>query len=203
MLSPWNYPFLTSVNSVVPAIMAGNSVILKHSDQTPLAAERYTEAFRAAGLPEGVMQHIHMTHDDVARVIDDSRIDFVAFTGSVAGGQAVQAAASQRFIGTGMELGGSDPAYVRPDVDLAYAVENIVDGAFFNSGQSCCGIQRVYVHQAVYDEFVERAVALTKQYVLGNPLDPNTTLGPVVRTRAADFSARTDSRGGRSGCPNR
>jgi acyl-CoA reductase-like NAD-dependent aldehyde dehydrogenase len=186
VLSPWNYPFLTSVNSVVPAIMAGNSVILKHSDQTPLVAERYTEAFRAAGLPEGVFQHIHVTHEDVAHMIDDSRVDFVAFTGSVSGGHAVQSAASQRFIGTGMELGGKDPAYVRPDVDMAHAVENIVDGAFFNSGQSCCAIERVYVHQDVYDAFVEGAVELTKQYVLGDPRDPETTLGPMVSTRAAE-----------------
>jgi acyl-CoA reductase-like NAD-dependent aldehyde dehydrogenase len=166
--------------------MAGNSVILKHSDQTPLVAERYTDAFRAAGLPEGVFQHLHITHDDVARIIDDPRVDFVAFTGSVAGGHAVQAAASRRFIATGMELGGSDPAYIRPDVDMAHAVENVVDGAFFNSGQSCCGIQRVYVHQDVYDMFVAGAVELTRQYVLGNPLDPETTLGPLVRTRAAE-----------------
>ena len=187
VLAPWNYPYLTSVNSVVPAVMAGNSVIVKLSDQTPLVAARYTEAFRAAGLPDGVVQHLHITHDDVARVIGDDRIGFVAFTGSVAGGHAVQKAASQRFIGTGMELGGKDPAYVRPDVNMQYAIENIVDGAFFNSGQSCCAIERVYVHEDVYDAFVEGAVELTKQYVLGNPLDPQTTLGPMVRTSAAEF----------------
>ncbi|MFN8528867.1 MAG: aldehyde dehydrogenase family protein [Anaerolineae bacterium] len=186
VLAPWNYPFLTSVNSIIPALMAGNSVILKHSDQTPLVAERYSAAFRAAGLPEGVFQHVHMTHDDVARMIADSRIDFVAFTGSVGGGHAVQNAVNQRFIGAGMELGGCDPAYIRPDVDMAHAIENVVDGAMFNSGQSCCGIQRVYVHQDVFDEFVAGAVDLTKTYVLGNPLDPETTLGPLVRTSAAE-----------------
>lgn len=186
VLAPWNYPYLTSVNSVIPAIMAGNSVILKHSDQTPLVAERYTEAFRAAGLPDGVFQHLHMTHDAVRDLIGDPRIAHVAFTGSVAGGHAVQAAASQRFIAAGMELGGCDPAYVRADVDLAHAVENVVDGALFNSGQSCCGIQRVYVHQAVYEAFVAGAVDLTRTYRLGNPLDPETTLGPLVRASAAD-----------------
>jgi acyl-CoA reductase-like NAD-dependent aldehyde dehydrogenase len=187
VLAPWNYPFLTSVNSIVPAIMAGNSVVIKHSNQTPLVAERYTEAFRAAGLPEGVVQHLHTTHADVARIIADDRIAFVAFTGSVAGGHAVQEAAGKRFIATGMELGGKDPAYVRPDVNMAHAIENVVDGVFFNSGQSCCGIERIYVHQDVYDEFLEGAVELTKQYVLGNSLDPQTTLGPMVRTSAADF----------------
>lgn len=190
VLAPWNYPYLTSVNSVVPALMAGNSVILKHSNQTPLVAERYTEAFRAAGLPEGVIQYIHVPHDAVARMIADSRVAYVAFTGSVAGGHAVQEAASSRFIATGMELGGKDPAYVRVDADLPFAIENVVDGVFFNSGQSCCGIERVYVHEAVYDAFVEGAVALTKQYILGNPLDPETTLGPMVRTSAAEFVRR-------------
>ncbi|MCB9453112.1 MAG: aldehyde dehydrogenase family protein [Anaerolineaceae bacterium] len=186
VLAPWNYPYLTSVNSIVPALMAGNTVVLKHSNQTPLVAERYTEAFRAAGIPEGVIQHLHMTHTGVNQAIGDERVAFVAFTGSVPGGHAVQAAASQRFIATGMELGGKDPAYVRPDVNMAHAIENVVDGAFFNSGQSCCGVERIYVHQDVYDEFVEGAVELTRQYVLGNPLDPATTLGPMVRTSAAD-----------------
>lgn len=187
VLAPWNYPYLTSVNSIVPAVMAGNSVIIKHSNQTPLVAERYTEAFRAAGMPEGVVQHIHMTHDDVAKVVADERIAFVAFTGSVAGGHAVQEAISKRFAGTGMELGGKDPAYIRPDVNMAHAIENVIDGVLFNSGQSCCGIERVYVHQDVYDEFVAGAVELTKQYTLGNPLSNETTLGPMVRTSAADF----------------
>jgi acyl-CoA reductase-like NAD-dependent aldehyde dehydrogenase len=153
-VAPWNYPYLTSVNSIIPALLAGNAVILKHSAQTPLCAERYSEAFAAAGLPEGVFQHLHLSHDSVARVIDDSRVDFVAFTGSVEGGHAVQAAASKRFIGSGLELGGKDPAYVRADADLAHAVENLIDGAMFNSGQSCCGIERIYVHRDLHFEFV-------------------------------------------------
>ncbi len=186
-LAPWNYPYLTSVNSVIPAIMAGNAVILKQSAQTLLCAERYAEAFHAAGLPDGVFQILHLTHDDVSRLIADERIDFVAFTGSVDGGHVVQKAASRRFIGTGLELGGKDPAYVRPDAALPFAIENIVDGAFFNSGQSCCGIERVYVHRDIYDDFVAGTVELVGQYKLGNPLDPETTLGPLVRTAAADF----------------
>ena len=186
-IAPWNYPYLTSVNSIVPALLAGNAVILKHSAQTPLCAERYAAAFDQAGLPAGVFQSLHLSHPDVELVIADPRIAFVAFTGSVEGGHAVQAAASRRFIGAGLELGGKDPAYVRPDADLAYAVENLVDGAMFNSGQSCCGIERIYVHRDLYDEFVRRAVELTRTYVLGNPLDPRTTLGPMVRTSAAEF----------------
>lgn len=186
VLAPWNYPWLASVNAVVPAILAGNSVVLKIAPQTPLVAERYAEAFAAAGLPEGVFQFLHIDHDQVAEVIKDSRIGFVAFTGSVAGGHAVQRAASERFIATGLELGGKDPAYVRPDANLAAAIENLVDGAMFNSGQSCCAIERIYVHQNVFDKFVEGAVELTKQYRLGNPLEDGITLGPMVRTDAAD-----------------
>ncbi len=186
-VAPWNYPYLTSVNSIVPALLAGNSVLLKHSAQTPLCAERYAQSFAEAGLPEGVFQFLHLSHEDVTKVIGDPRISFVAFTGSVPGGHAVQAAAGARFIATGLELGGKDPAYVRADADLDHAVENLVDGAMFNSGQSCCGIERIYVDRAVYPEFVDRAVALTRQYVLGDPLDQATTLGPLVRTAAAEF----------------
>src|SRR5262249_36195833 len=117
----------------------------------------------------------------------DERIGFVAFTGSVEGGHAIQAAASKRFIGAGLELGGKDPSYVRPDCDLDYAIAENVDGAFFNSGQSCCGIERIYVHQDIYPAFAEGFVALTKQYHLGNPLDPEVTIGPLVNTKAAEF----------------
>ena len=155
VVAPWNYPYLTAVNSVVPALMAGNAVVLKHSAQTPLCAERFEQCLREAGLPEGAFQALHLSHDDTERVIRDPRVDFVAFTGSVAGGHAVQRAAADRFIGTGLELGGKDPAYVRPDANLAHAIENLVDGAFFNSGQSCCGIERIYVHASLYDAFVE------------------------------------------------
>ena len=186
VIAPWNYPWLTSVNAVVPALLAGNSVILKMAAQTPLVAERYAEAFKAVGLPPGVFQFLHMDHAQVARIIADPRIAFVAFTGSVPGGQAVQKAAAARFIGTGLELGGKDPAYVRPDADLNFAVENLVDGAYFNSGQSCCGIERIYVHKKIYKPFVDGFVQLTRQYRLGNPLEKETNLGPLVRTEAAE-----------------
>jgi acyl-CoA reductase-like NAD-dependent aldehyde dehydrogenase len=192
-IAAWNYPYLIAVNSVVPAIMAGNAVILKHSAQTPLCAEQFAACFLEAGLPEGVFQVLRLTHEDAERVIRDARIGFVAFTGSVEGGHAVQRAAADRFVGTGLELGGNDPAYVRADANLDHAVENLVDGAFFNSGQSCCGIGRIYVHEAIYPRFVEAFTALTLQYRLGNPLDPDTNLGPVVRTQAADSIRRAIS----------
>ncbi len=187
VIAPWNYPFLTSVNAIIPALLAGNTVILKHSAQTPLVAERYSEAFEYSGLPAGVFQHLHLSHQDTARIIQSEAIDFVAFTGSVAGGEMVEKAAAGRFIGVGLELGGKDPAFVRADADLEHAVNTVVDGAYFNSGQSCCGIERAYVHQTIYDDFIEAAVRLVKQYELGRPDQQTTTLGPVVRTAAADF----------------
>jgi len=186
VVAPWNYPYLTAVNTIIPALMAGNTVVLKHSAQTPLCAERFAYAFQAAGLPEGVFQYLHLDHDDVARVVGDDRIDFVSFTGSVAGGHAVQRAARDRFIGTGLELGGKDPAYVRQDADVDYAVALLADGTFFNAGQSCCGIERIYIHEQVYDAFVEGFVEETYRLRLGSPLETSTTLGPMVRTAAAD-----------------
>ncbi|HEV7431881.1 MAG TPA: aldehyde dehydrogenase family protein [Steroidobacteraceae bacterium] len=185
-VAAWNFPYLIAVNSVVPALMAGNAVVLKHSAQTPRCAERFAECFVAAGLPSGVFQVLHLEHADTERVIRDPRVDFVAFTGSVAGGRAVQRVAAERFIGVGLELGGCDPVYVREDADLPHAIENIVDGAYFNSGQSCCGLQRIYVHESIYKEFAQGCVALVQQYQLGSPLDPQTTLGPVVRASAAN-----------------
>jgi acyl-CoA reductase-like NAD-dependent aldehyde dehydrogenase len=185
-IAPWNYPYLTAVNSVMPAIMAGNTVILKHSAQTPLCAERFAEAFTAAGLPEGVFQYLHLNHADTERVIKAPEVKFVAFTGSVPGGDMVEKTAAGRFIGVGLELGGKDPAYVRTDANLDHAVDNLVDGAFFNSGQSCCGIERIYVHEDLHDRFVDGVVDLVKGYTLGDPTDPETTLGPMVRTSAAN-----------------
>ena len=190
VVAPWNYPYLTSVNSVIPAIMAGNAVVLKHAAQTPLCAERYAAAFEYAGLPAGVFQYLHLSHQQVAEIIGDSRVDYVAFTGSVEGGHAVQEAINKRFIVGGLELGGKDPAYVRADADLPDAIENLVDGSFFNSGQSCCGIERIYVHEDVYEKFVDGFVEMTKTYTLGDPLNTETTLGPMVRTSAANFAQK-------------
>ena len=188
VIAPWNYPYLTAVNSIVPALAAGNTVLLKHSAQTPLCAERFQEAFDAAGMPPGVFQHLHMSHEAALRIVGSGVAPLVSFTGSVPGGHAVQAAAGRAFIATNLELGGKDPAYVREDADLAHAVENLVDGACFNSGQSCCGIERIYVHRARFDAFVEGYAALAARYVLGDPSDPATNLGPMVRASAADFA---------------
>ena len=186
VLAPWNYPYLTAVNAIVPALLAGNAVVMKPSHQTPLTGERMAAAFDRGGLPPGLFQVLHLGHAAAERIMASDAVDFVAFTGSVEGGHAVQRALSGRFAGAGLELGGKDPAYVRPDADLAAAVDGLVDGAFFNAGQSCCGIERIYVHEALYDDFVETYAALTRKYVLGNPLEAGTTLGPMSRRSLAD-----------------
>lgn len=186
VIAPWNYPYLTAVNAVIPALAAGNAVILKHSHQTPLCAERFAQAFAAAGLPPGVFQFLHLSHADTSRLMSDASLASVCFTGSVAGGKAVVAATAAGFATSGLELGGKDPAYVRADARVEHAIESLTDGAFFNAGQSCCGIKRIYVAAPLYDRFVEGVVELTHQYRLGSPLDPQTTLGPVVRAAAAD-----------------
>ncbi|KTD18288.1 aldehyde dehydrogenase family protein [Legionella jordanis] len=187
IIAPWNYPYLTAVNAIIPAIMAGNVVLLKHSAQTPLVAERFAEAFQHAGLPEGVFQYLHLKHADVETILASEDIHHVSFTGSMSGGIMVEKATAGRFLSVGLELGGKDPAYVRADANLDYAVETAIDGAFFNSGQSCCAIERIYVHQELYEPFVEKAVSLVKQYKLGRPDNFETTLGPLVRPSAAQW----------------
>ena len=187
VVAPWNFPFLTAVNTIVPALMAGNAVMLKHAAQTLLVGDRFQAALDAAGLPPGLFHHIPLSHDDTARILSTGSVDHITFTGSVAGGRAIERAAAGTFTSCTLELGGKDPAYVRADADLDFAVENIVDGAYFNSGQSCCGIERIYVHENLYDRFVDGFAALTSQYLLGDPLDQATTMGPMAATRFADL----------------
>jgi acyl-CoA reductase-like NAD-dependent aldehyde dehydrogenase len=187
IIPAWNYPYFIAVNSIVPALMAGNAVILRHSALTPLCAERFFSAFESAGVPEGVFQYLHLDHENAARAIRDSRVNFVAYTGSVKGGHEIQKVLSERFVDVNLELGGKDPVYVHPDVNLEFAIENLVDGSFFNSGQSCCGVERIYVHKDVYNAFLEGFIEITNRYKLGNPLDPETTLGPMAKKSGADL----------------
>ncbi len=181
VLAPWNYPYLTAVNAVIPALMAGNTVILKHSEQTALCAERFLEAFQNAGLPDGVFQYLHLSHEQAADIISKGEISHVCFTGSVEGGRAVQRAAANRFLSSTLELGGKDPAYVTSDAKISQTAENLADGAFFNSGQSCCGVERIYVHREIYDDFLVEFMSAARSYRMGDPADPETTLGPMVR----------------------
>ena len=187
VMAPWNYPIITATNTIVPALLAGNTILIKHSSQTPRCAELISQAFENTGLPEGVFQFVHTDHQSCEKIISDNRIAHVVFTGSVKGGQEVKKYIGTRFINVGLELGGKDPAYVRSDADINHAIENLVDGAMFNSGQSCCGIERIYVDQSIYKDFIDGFKNLTEQYKLGDPSKEDTNLGPVVRLSAANF----------------
>jgi len=186
IVAPWNYPYLTTINTLAPALIAGNSVILKHASQTLMVGERLAEAFHAAGVPADVFQNVVLDHATTEYLIGARAFGFVNFTGSVGGGQAMERAAAGTFTPLGLELGGKDPGYVRADADLDAAVDTLMDGAMYNSGQCCCGIERIYVHQSLYAAFVEKSVKWVKNLKLGNPFDPATTLGPMANKRFAD-----------------
>ncbi|HUJ24791.1 MAG TPA: aldehyde dehydrogenase family protein [Myxococcales bacterium] len=203
-ISAWNYPLLISVNVIVPAVLAGNAVIVKHANRTALCGDAFARTFAEAGAPEGLVVAIDATHDTCAKIIARPEIGFVSFTGSVRGGHEVYKEGAKRFIDVGLELGGKDPAYVAPDAPLEYAIANVVDGAFYNAGQSCCGIERVYVHESLYDKFVDGALAEVRKYRLGDPLDGATTMGPMAQPEApAKLQAQIDearSKGARVLC---
>ncbi|MCJ8142664.1 aldehyde dehydrogenase family protein [Ancylobacter sp. A5.8] len=190
VVAPWNYPYLTAVNTIAPALIAGNAVLLKHAAQTILVGERFQAAMDKAGLPKGLFANLVLSHEQTSQILASGSVDFVNFTGSVEGGKAIERAAAGSFTPMGLELGGKDPAYVRADADFDFTVENLVDGAFYNAGQCCCGIERIYVHEALYDRFIDAFSALTGKYVLGNPLDEGTTLGPMAQKRFAELIRR-------------
>jgi len=203
-ISAWNYPLLITVNVVVPAVLAGNAVIVKHANRTALCGEAFARAFAAAGAPEHLVTAIDATHEVCARIIARPEVGYLSFTGSVRGGHEVYREGARRFIDVGLELGGKDPAYVAPDADLDHAVANIVDGAFYNAGQSCCGIERIYVHASVYDRFVEGALSEVRRYQLGDPLESNTSMGPMAQPGAPEKLAlqveEARAKGGRVLC---
>jgi len=183
----WNYPYLILVNSLIPALLAGNTVILKPSPQTPTVVEQVAKAFDEAGLPKGVLQYFHCGSPAmIESIVRNPKVTHICFTGSVAGGLAVQKAAADRIVNIGLELGGKDPAYVRGDVDIAWAAEEIVDGSIFNSGQSCCAIERVYVDENIHDKFVAAVQKVLGGYVLGDPFDKKTHIGPVISKKSAE-----------------
>ena len=186
IIAPWNYPYLTAINTIVPALIAGNTVVLKHASQTLLAGERLAQALHAGGIPADVFQNLALDHATTEALIAARSFGFINFTGSVAGGQAIERAAAGTFTPLGLELGGKDPGYVLPDADLDAAVDGLMDGAMFNAGQCCCGIERIYVHDHMFDEFVAKSVAWVNKLKLGNPFDAETTLGPMANKRFAD-----------------
>jgi acyl-CoA reductase-like NAD-dependent aldehyde dehydrogenase len=207
IIAPWNYPLLTAVNGVAAALLAGNAVLLKHSSLTPAVGEHFARAFGRLGPVDDVLQSVVAGHSDVDRAIRDLDIDHLVFTGSVEGGHAMQRAVAARhgagnhFIDAGLELGGKDAAYVAGDADVAAAADGLVDGAMYNAGQSCCGIERVYVHRKLFDDFVDRCRELSAAYVLGNPLEHGTSMGPLASAKSAEgMAAQVDeakSRGAR------
>lgn len=186
VVAPWNYPFMTAINTVAPALIAGNAVMLKHASQTPLVGERLAKAFHSVGIPRDIFQNVFLDHDTTSALISDRAFDFINFTGSVSGGVAMEKAAAGTFTSIGLELGGKDPGYVMEDANLDAAVETLIDGAMFNSGQCCCGIERIYVIESLFEDFIKKAVAVVNQYKLGNPLDPETTIGPMAHIRFAN-----------------
>ena len=186
VIAPWNYPYMTAVNTVAPALIAGNAVLLKHSTQTLLVGERMAKAFSEVGVPEDVFRNVFLDHETTEALIAAKSFGFVNFTGSVGGGRAIERAAAGTFTNLGLELGGKDPGYVMDDADVVAAAETLIDGAMFNSGQCCCGIERIYVAASLFDAFVEKAVAIVSGYTLGNPLDETTTLGPMATLRFAE-----------------
>ncbi|NND22530.1 MAG: aldehyde dehydrogenase family protein [Silicimonas sp.] len=193
VVAPWNYPYMTAINTVAPALIAGNAVILKHASQTLQVGERLAEAFHEAGVPQEVFQNVVIDHDTTNALISERAVDFVNFTGSVGGGQAMETAAAGTFVPVSTELGGKDPGYVRADADLDAAVDTLMDGAMFNAGQCCCGIERIYVEQSLFEPFVEKAVAWVNSQKLGNPLETETTLGPMANIRfAREVRAQVD-----------
>jgi len=185
VIAPWNYPYMTAINTVAPALIAGNAVVIKHSTQTLLSGERMVQAFTEAGLPDDLFINLYLDHEITAELIQARQFNFVNFTGSVGGGRAIERAAAGTFTGVGLELGGKDPGYVMEDADIDAAVDTLIDGAFFNSGQCCCGIERIYVTASLYDAFVQKAVAIVSAYKLGDPMDEATTIGPMANVRFA------------------
>ncbi len=186
VIAPWNYPYLTAINTIVPALMAGNAVVIKHAVQTLLVGERLVRAFYEAGLPHDLFVNLFLDHDTTGKLIAAGQFDFINFTGSVNGGKAIERAAAGTFTPIGLELGGKDPGYVTEDADLDWSVEVLMDAAMYNSGQCCCGIERIYVAGKLFDEFVDKAAAWTRKLKLGNPLDMETTLGPMANIRFAN-----------------
>ena len=186
VIAPWNYPYMTAINTIAPALIAGNTVILKHSTQTLLVGERLASAFHSAGVPKDVFQNVFLDHEITTQLIAENSFDFINFTGSVPAGASIEKAAAGTFTGVGTELGGKDPGYVMEDADLVAAAETLIDGAMFNSGQCCCGIERIYVQESLFDDFLKKAISIVSNYKLGNPLDMDTTLGPMANIRFAN-----------------
>lgn len=184
-IAAWNYPLVIPINVVVPALLSGNTVVIKHSAKTPLCGVQFDKAFGDLEVPH-LVTNLILSHDQTEKLIADSRINHVSFTGSVSGGRNIYRHVAKRLIDAGLELGGNDPAYVAADANLDFAVANIVDGACYNAGQSCCAVERVYVHESLYEPFLEKAALALKEYQLGDPTEEGMNMGPLASSGALD-----------------
>lgn len=187
IVAPWNYPLLTVCNALIPAVLAGNAVVIKPSLITALTGQRIAKAFETVGFPDGLVQNLIVSHEDFSNhILREPKVGYVSFTGSNEGGAKVllEAATHGHFMGVGLELGGKDAMYIAEDADIDDAVANAVDGAAYNAGQSCCATERIYVHAKHYDKFLERAKQLLSEYRLGDPLNETTTMGPLALEKA-------------------
>ena len=182
----WNYPLLIAVNVVIPALLAGNAVLIKHARLTPLCGDAFIDAFRQTSLPADLVASVRVDHDTITRLIARRAVDFISFTGSVEGGREVYRHASAQLLDMGLELGGKDPALVCEDANFDFAVANLVDGAFYNAGQSCCAVERIYVARPLFQTFVDAFVAEVRNYTVGDPENPATGIGPLAQLKALD-----------------
>ena len=183
----WNYPLLIAVNVIIPALLSGNAVLIKHARLTPLCGDAFVEAFRKTRLPRDLVASVHVSHGAIRKLIEARAVDFISFTGSVEGGRQVYREASGQLLDMGLELGGKDPALVCEDANFAFAVENLVDGAFYNAGQSCCAVERIYVMRRIFSKFVDAYVAEVEKYKVGNPEDESTSVGPLAQRKTVEF----------------
>ena len=180
-IAAWNYPLLIAVNVVIPAVLAGNAVVIKHSSLTPLSALAFEDAFKHAGAPEGLITALIIDHAITEKIIQSDCIHHIAFTGSVDGGRQIQASSRNQFIDVGLELGGKDPAYIREDSDIEKVTPNIMDGVFYNAGQSCCAVERIYVHESLFHDFVEISIECMNKQKICNPMHNTSDMGPLAQ----------------------
>jgi len=179
-ISAWNYPWFVGGNVFIPALLAGNTVLYKPSEFAALTGAEIARLLYASGIPKDVFIPV-IGGGEVGAALLAQPVDGVFFTGSVATGKKIAAAVRGRLVKLQLELGGKDPIYVCEDADLANAAAGIADGAFYNTGQSCCSVERIYVHEKVFDRFVEAFVAEVRKFKRGDPTDDGTYIGPLTR----------------------
>jgi acyl-CoA reductase-like NAD-dependent aldehyde dehydrogenase len=179
-ISAWNYPYFVGGNVFVPALLTGNAVLYKPSEFAALTGLHIARLLHGAGVPEPVFAAL-IGAGDVGAALLEQHVDGVFFTGSAATGAKIAAAMGPRLVRLQLELGGKDPTYVAEDADPRAAAESLADGAMYNTGQSCCSVERIYVHERIHDAFVEHFVATVKGFKVGDPTEPDTYIGPITR----------------------